>query len=170
MSIWAEMGEKTSCRIIGDCMAPLIRQGDLLVIEHGKGSLRRGDILVFKKDENLLAHRLVYIEKTTAGELLYTKGDRSRYIDPPLFPDQIQGKVLEARGSNGHLNFTSRFWLLSSYLLAVLSHASAPDCRSGIFLWRALRVLRSIISPKLLAQRDVFFRALCATSRVSFLS
>jgi len=170
MSIWAERHEKTTCPIRGDCMSPLIRQGDVLTIEHGECTLRIGDILIFKKDDDLLAHRLVYVEKSATGDLLYTKGDRSLQLDSPISVGHVQGKVIEASGSNGRLCFSSPFWRIISRVLALLSHATARDRRAGRFMWRILRVLgrlRSIIAPRSSSFRDIAARLLCAVYRAT---
>ncbi len=171
MSIWAERHERTTCPIRGDCMSPLIRQGDLLTIEHGESTLQIGDILIFKKDDDLLAHRLVFVEKSATGNLLFTKGDRSLLLDSPIMAGQIQGKVIEAQGSNGRLRFNSRFWRIINYILALFSHATARDRRAGRLLWRILLVLgklRSIIPSKQLSLRDISGRVLCSIYRKFF--
>jgi signal peptidase I len=171
MSIWAEKGERTSCPISGNCMAPTIRQGDLLVIEHGESHLRKGDILIYKKDDKLLAHRLVYAENTGSGTLLYTKADRKQCLDPPITQDRIQGKVIEVQGGYGRLRFASRFWIVSNYALAALSHATAVDSRSRAplrYAVRAVRKLRSRILPARFSLPEAFARVLCATYRTLF--
>lgn len=173
MSIWAEKGEKTTCPISGNCMAPMIRHGDILVIEHGKRMLRRGDIIIFKKEEKILAHRLVHIENTPTYNRLYTKGDRSLRLDPPISRDQVQGKIIEVRGTYGRLRLTSRFWIVSSYFLATISYITALDNRLGAplrFFIRAIRAVRSKFAPRNFSLPQALIRSLCVIYKKLFAS
>ena len=166
MSIWAARREKTECCLSGHCMVPLIRHGDTLVIEHGRDHIRRGDIIVFKENGKFLVHRLIHRKKTATSERLYTKGDRRRFFDPPVYPEQVQGKVIEARGSHGALRFTSGFWKVSNPVLALISYAVAKQRPPRTARKNLLNLLRSRIPAGLLTLQYMLAWTLCATYRL----
>ena len=166
MSIWAERREKTECCISGHCMVPLIRHGDTLVIEHGRDHIQQGDIIVFKEDGKLLVHRLIHRKKTATSERLYTKGDRRRFFDPPVHPEQVQGKVIEARGCHGALRFTSGFWKVSNQVLALISYAVAKQRPLTTPRKNLLNLIRPRIPAGLLTLQYMLAWTLCATYRL----
>jgi len=51
LALWSAHRERTVCTVVGNCMAPLIRQGDRVVIEHGRRSVRCGDVIVCRSAE-----------------------------------------------------------------------------------------------------------------------
>jgi signal peptidase I len=145
LSIWSERRERTSSKLSGDSMAPLLRQGDVLLIEHGSESIRVGDILVFRGPDRLLAHRLVCRRGVGRGEVLLAKGDRCRAFDPPIMRDEIIGKIVEVTGSSGHLRLTSRFWMVANYCLAALSRVEARNATVGSAGWCVVRMVRRLL-------------------------
>ena len=99
-NIWAERGEKTTCSISGNCMSPIIREGDSLVIEHGNQDIRVGDVVVYGSPGKFYAHRIVRIKDKGERKSFLLKGDRGNAFDEPISGDQILGKVIEVRGPN----------------------------------------------------------------------
>ncbi len=130
-------------------MAPLLKPGDSLLIQHGVGKIRIGDVIVFKASEKLLVHRVVSRRKTGEGEILLAKGDRSRVFDEPIVMGQVIGKVLEALGSSGRLRLTSRSWRLTNYCLATLSRLAANSDRAGRTLSIMVRLIQLVRSRQL---------------------
>jgi hypothetical protein len=74
----------------GKSMSPLILPSDKVII--AKASfLKINDIVVFKKEKRLIAHRLIYISPTE--DFLVTKGDNNLKSDGKIKPSQLLGKV-----------------------------------------------------------------------------
>ncbi len=149
LSIWAERGATSTCEISGLSMAPLLRHGDRLLIKHGAGRFRIGDVIVFRVSEKLLVHRVVDKRKTKEGEVLLAKGDQSRVFDEPITADQVIGKVLEVQGSSGRLRLASRSWMLANYCLAALSRLAARSDRAARALWSFVRLIQLVRSRQL---------------------
>jgi signal peptidase I len=74
----------------GKSMSPLILPSDKVVIAKAS-SLKINDIVVFKKEKRLIAHRLIYISPTK--DFLVTKGDNNLKSDGKIKPSQLLGKV-----------------------------------------------------------------------------
>ena len=138
LSVWAEHRERTRCPLTGSSMAPLLRDGDVLVIEHGNGDLRLGDVIVFRAGGRIKAHRLLRRRRTADGRLWYaTKGDASVGFDAPVPAEQVIGRVVEVHGPNRHRRLESPFWILVNYGIAAQAAARVVLARA----WRAPRSL-----------------------------
>jgi signal peptidase I len=92
-------------RVISDSMIPLLNIDDIVLVEQVPlRDYRRGDIIVVIRNGEFITHRLVRLTR----DFWYTKGDRFHYLDEPISPDEIVGKVtaIERRDSyidNNHL-------------------------------------------------------------------
>ena len=119
LSIWAERRVTSTAVLTGDSMAPALRHGDRLVIQHGNEKLRIGDVIVYAHDGKTVAHRLVRRVRCPDGERrLLAKGDRSAFWDPAIHRDQVLGKVVAIRGPKGDRPLTSPRWIVANYVLA----------------------------------------------------
>ena len=68
--------------IASDSMAPLYNRGDAVIYEKiDAGELKKGDILVFKKDNTIVTHRVVSIKKKGNEYSITTKGDANDSVD-----------------------------------------------------------------------------------------
>jgi len=77
-------------------MHPTIRHGDVITVEPlAPAKLKRGDIILYRLQSGLIAHRIVNIEKRSGYELtLILRGDASTACDSPVKPEQVLGKVV----------------------------------------------------------------------------
>ena len=76
----------------GQQHAPLIWDGDHVLVAHGCAGLRRGDVVVFRRGGRLIAHRVLRIYGGNAGPTFVTKGDHAPQFDSPLSP--VEGPAL----------------------------------------------------------------------------
>lgn len=78
-------------------MEPYIAKGDAIVYERFKdsGEVKIGNILVFKKENKIIVHRIIDIVEVNDNEkVYYTKGDANSKEDGfPLTEDEILGVV-----------------------------------------------------------------------------
>jgi hypothetical protein len=148
LDIWSQKGEETYCHIAGNCMAPMIREGDSLTIEHGNQDLHVGDVVVFGIPGNIYVNRVVRIEHKNGSESYLLKGDQSFTFPKIVSRDQILGKVIGVSGPNGHLHLNSAFWKTMNYNLSIRSYISGRHLIPDTLFWKAahyLFVLRSKI-------------------------
>lgn len=87
---------KTFC-IISGSMEPTIHVNDVVLIkEVPQNQINNGDIISFKSGGDIITHRIINIENTESGMLLYTtKGDANNIEDEEkiIFED-IEGKYV----------------------------------------------------------------------------
>jgi signal peptidase I len=106
----------------GGSMQPLIPEGALIEVEpRGPEALRRGDVIVFRSGEALVAHRLV--GKTEAGGNLrfITRGDAASWgVRQEVAPEQVLGRVSAVHWRRGlRLRIDSGWGRALSLVLAV---------------------------------------------------
>ena len=132
-------------------MAPMIREGDSLTIEHGNQDLHVGDVVVFGTPGNIYVNRVIRLEQKNGSESYLLKGDQSFTFPQMVSRGQILGKVIEVSGSNGHLHLNSTFWKTMNYILSIRSYISGRHLIPDTLLWKVvhyLLVLRSRIFPQ----------------------
>jgi len=83
----------------GLSMFPFIRTGDKITISPEK-NLNIGDIIVFKRNEEKVCHRLVKTYEKEGIKYFRTRGDSSFDFDEPITANQILGKVIRIEREN----------------------------------------------------------------------
>lgn len=107
----------------GDSMSPLLRTGDTICVEPVTAeSASVGDILVYKSEGNMVAHRLVRILRRNSRCVFLTKGDTFPHIDRPLNESELIGRVCAVE------KFGIRFSLMRGLFSIAnrLSHLLSP--------------------------------------------
>ena len=103
----------------GNCMAPLIRDGDLVMAVPAVEP-RTGDIVVISSS-SIAVHRVV---KVLNGDYVLTKGDASLSLDSPMTKDNLAGKVTTiVRKKSKPILMEGWLWRMGNYLMARYSMA-----------------------------------------------
>lgn len=114
-------GKTITLRVSGKSMRPLIEQGDTIHVEKfDPRALSAGDIITFKKNEVYLTHRVLWVRKKGNGIIVITKGDNEINPDPPVSPNEIVGKVVNIRTTNGTLRLQRPCWRFTNLLLGTI--------------------------------------------------
>jgi signal peptidase I len=103
-----ERGASLRFRAHGASMHPFIKNGNILIVEPVNDSpLDVGDIVFYRRSNNALtAHRLIKVENSPGGTVFLTKGDSLGFIDPPVPPAQVLGRVIQIEGNSKQLALT----------------------------------------------------------------
>ncbi len=117
-------------RAPGTSMHPTIRNGDLITVEPVEPSnLKRGDIILYRLQNDFIAHRLVNIKKRNGCGLTFIlRGDASTTCDAPVKPAQVFGKVVCLERGHRRIDPYSRRVRLWSLL-----HLCLARLRRGVF-------------------------------------
>jgi hypothetical protein len=126
------------CRTAGSSMFPLIRSGSVVQVEPvALESLRRGDVILFRAGDALVAHRLVDQGRGGGAGRLATRGDAfPRRVIEEVDPSQVLGRVVAIQRGPWQIRIDAGLGRLCSTMLAALS----PVLRLG---YPALRYLRN---------------------------
>lgn len=110
-----ERGHKVRLRAPGWSMHPAIRDGaSITVVPVSPLELRRGDIVFYRSNGNVFAHRVVSIEKQEEHTLRFTlRGDALGSPDESVESQQILGKVISV-GQSGN-SFDPYSWRAKMY-------------------------------------------------------
>ena len=81
--------------IASNSMVPIYAKGDTLIFEKiDKKLLQDDDIIVFKKDNILVAHRIIKTKEVSSKLYFYTKGDANNSADAEMVnEDDVLGIV-----------------------------------------------------------------------------
>lgn len=101
-----------SFRVRDQCMTPAILEGENVIVTSCR-LYWPGDILVFRQgDAGLRIHRLIAYRFKGRSLQLLTRGDRSKFFDAPIHPDQVVGKVKAVSSRDGR-DSLRRIWPLA---------------------------------------------------------
>jgi hypothetical protein len=83
-------------RAPGTSMHPTIRHGDVITVEPAEPiNLKGRDIILYRRQSDFIAHRIVKIEERDGHGLTFiVRADASVTCDAPVKPEQILGKVV----------------------------------------------------------------------------
>ena len=121
LEVWDETQQQNQFPISGESMRPWFRPGDQALIQHGITDLRRGEVVVFHRQNHLTIHRIIYITHQAGGTVLVTKGDNLTYFDAPIQSDQLLGRVIAIQRDGREINIDTVKWRLVGRVTVVLT-------------------------------------------------
>ncbi len=76
--------------IASNSMIPIYERGDAIIFDKvdNKKAIREGDIIVFTKDNKLIAHRVVRTKEYSSKKYFYTKGDANQSEDIEMIKEE----------------------------------------------------------------------------------
>ena len=95
-------------RASGRSMYPSIREGELITVGPVEASdVKLGDIVLYRSERGLIAHRVVEIASRDA-RVFRLRGDASLSDDQPVAAHQILGRVVEVQRNGRSVALASR--------------------------------------------------------------
>jgi len=155
----------------GYSMYPTLREGDTGVVEKwNPEDLHVGDIIVFKSNGKLVAHRLFKIEVRNGLRLFTAKGDKNSYTDQPFTGDALVGKITSLQRKNRIKSPDSRSMKFRRSIALHFSVISIPyynlllSVKNRVAIlstgWKSLRKNLSAITSH--SRKEVFTNAIIA--------
>jgi signal peptidase I len=118
LNTWREANEQHWLPISGHSMLPTLCDGDRVLVTHDLSSVRRGDVIVFRQDDGLVAHRVVRVTGHIGARRFRTRGDNVIRFDPEVSEPSVIGRVLAVSGQKGSIRIDTRGWRFAGWLLA----------------------------------------------------
>jgi GNAT superfamily N-acetyltransferase len=112
--------ERLRLQVKGGSMYPFIKSGDWVDIALFKGqknNIRKGDIILFRKDDSLYLHRVL----RRAGEGFVAKGDMSFGHDGVIYGDAVLARVVSVQSGDRQIDLGARGNRRMGVLIADLS-------------------------------------------------
>jgi len=119
LDVWGQGGVLHMIPVAGHSMLPLLQNGDQVVVAHGWASGRRGDVVVFRRGDALVVHRVLRMYNGNSEPMVITKGDNLSYFDAPLGANDIVGRVLAIKRGGRRLPLDTPVWRILGWLIAV---------------------------------------------------
>ena len=114
-------------RVGGTSMLPWLRAGDIVTLKNCPlDTVRKGDIVVFKRFEKLVIHRVIAYDNMIAGIAFITKGDSCKHTDGYILPSDFLGKAFSYERKGSPTNLTDRKHLRFNRFLAAVSLYTWP--------------------------------------------
>ncbi|MGB4415653.1 MAG: signal peptidase I [Paludibacter sp.] len=130
-------------RMTGYSMYPTLRPGDIGHIEKCvPNKIKVGDIVVFKLNGKLIAHRLVAINNHDVRTFV-AKGDKNKFSDPPFATDAFVGKITSFERKGRKISAGSFGMRVFRYLAL---HCSKPVIAFCNFELRVSQQIRSLLA------------------------
>ncbi|CAG1023006.1 signal peptidase I [Methylococcales bacterium] len=131
LNVWGQKEEQHFIPITGCSMLPLIRSGDIVLVEHGCTGVRLGDIVVFRFKSKLIAHRVLHKYEGNFGPIFITKGDNVLHFDPPISNKEIVGRVLTIKRGVRYMSLDTTIFRVLGYFIAGSTLATAKVYNCG---------------------------------------
>lgn len=112
--------------ITSNSMEPTIKKGDVLITKKiSENNIKIDDIVTFKKNEEIITHRIAEIEETSEGKIYKTKGDNNNIEDTEKISyNEIEGEYLVRIPKLGNilLIFENKILFLVMILIFLILH------------------------------------------------
>ena len=109
---------EVATKIYGSSMSPLLSEGKRVLMRHvDQGKIKLGDVVCFKSQSQLVAHRVVRIHRLKEGRRFLTKADNASTFDRYLSSDEVVGNVVAVEGQS----LTAFPWKIFNRLIGEIS-------------------------------------------------
>lgn len=139
LGIWSEKKQQHAVPVKGNSMLPLFQPDDHVFVAHGNQMIRRGDVIVFRRNDELTVHRVIDIKP---GPTYLTKGDNLSYFDSPVPVSELLGRVVRIQRGQREININTRLWRLTGQLIV------AYTMGWGAVYQRARRLKQRFLGPQ----------------------
>jgi signal peptidase I len=94
LGVWKESRSELELPISGRSMFPMLREGNRITIRTGTVGLKLGDIAVFRRGREVIAHRVLHTGSSHGKTYWITQGDQCSCPDSVVYEDQVIGRVV----------------------------------------------------------------------------
>jgi|SRR5579884_2105232 len=151
-SLAAEVLRRTgrlAMRVYGTSMLGSIWPGDEVVFEICEpADVALGDVLLYRRDDRLVVHRVIQISSLGEALEFRTRGDNQRGCDLPVSAEDLLGRAVLVRHANGAPGQIALKRSPAAKLLSCVTSRSTLACEFVLRLHAASEWLFCIFSSK----------------------
>ncbi len=133
LDLWQEIGKKTQLKLSGMSMLPFIKNGDSVVVRHTREGIGVGSIVAFRKEQEIIIHRVIRMENKNGKTAILTKGDFNLKPDNSFNEDYLIGRVIAINSGGRQINLDTYFWSIMGRLISSCSLFLSPTSRFFYF-------------------------------------
>jgi len=133
-----------SFRMEGYSMYPTMKAGDLgHVVKCSANDLNVGDLIVFKQNEKLVAHRLIEIVHQNNQRVFVARGDKNHHKDNLFSDDELVGRITSIQRKNRTIKSQSLYMQIQRFKADNFSKILIPFYNLSIQLKNQLNNISS---------------------------
>ena len=138
LEFWRRGRVRTPLVLEGDCMAPMLNDGDEIVIAHGDDRPRFGDVVAFRRDGRILVQRAIGSCVAQGRTVYEVKPDAHGLCALRVAPEDLVGRVVEVRSAGGRWDLESAPWRLANLVMGCRSLVAVRRRSGASPLWRTV--------------------------------
>ena len=119
LELWMQTGDVHNIPVIGISMLPLLRDGDQVLVAHDRSEIRVGEIVVFQRAADLVAHRVLRVYFSEGSRTLLTKGDNALSFDSLHNEQELVGRVIGLQRGDQRMSLDTSSWRRINKLVAL---------------------------------------------------
>jgi len=136
---------RISLRVYGTSMLPLVRPGDVALVRQASlENVRCGDVVLFKRENHLVVHRIVEKRGTLEAAEFFAKGDAHPHSDGRVEEKELLGRVVRLYRGGKRIDLEAPGHLALGLLISQLSLRSRAWYPIAKFLAAVTRPLRRV--------------------------
>ena len=141
---------RLAMRVYGTSMLGAIWPGDEVVFEVCEpADVELGDVLLYRRDDRLVVHRVIQISPLGEALEFRTRGDNQRGCDLPVRAEEILGRAALLRRANRAPSLITQKRSRAAKLLSCLTSRSTLVCEFVLRVHAAFEWLLCVCSSKL---------------------
>jgi len=118
------LGYAVRFRAGGQSMHATIKDGEMITVEPASANeIKRGDIVLYRFNRGVIAHRVIRVEKAEAAHRFILRGDSSSTNDAPVEAEKILGRVISVEREGREIDLASRKAKLMRAARSIKAHA-----------------------------------------------
>jgi len=130
----------------GFSMFPTLKEDDYGYIEScSSESLTKGDLVVFRHNNTLVAHRLIDIKEINGAKIFIAKGDKNYHNDAPFTEKELVGKIISFKRNDKLKNTNSPFMRRQRFIALNFHNVFIPLYNFQILIKSHLSNFNSIL-------------------------
>ena len=135
LEVYQQTDQRIWWSFTGVSMSPYIRDGDMVLVQHSLRPIRPGDVIVFRRADGFVGHRVLFRRGQTGGMVYRTKGDNLRGFDAPVHQSSVLGRVVRIQKNSKSIKLEKPCIKFLNSVLAIYSYGM------GIF-FRVIKLRR----------------------------
>lgn len=117
---------RLSFRMKGYSMFPTLREGDIGTVAKCSGrDVRVGDIVIFRIENKLIAHRLIEVRMQDGEQIFIAKGDKNAFADLPFTEKELEGKLENVKRGKREFSVNASGMLFRKFMALNLSKSDS---------------------------------------------
>lgn len=137
--LYSESGKTSVLKVTGMSMRPIFLDGESILVDHTFKDLHIGDIGIFRQNDSLIVHRVLFKERDGEKVVYRSKGDWVLPFDAPIGSEAVIGRVVSFTRGRKQYDCARAASRVYAKIMALYSIGIAVDGKVAYVLDRTMR-------------------------------